>query len=63
MSAAAGQDRRASAPDCSETEDGQSVFWVWFAVGVLIFTGTDHLIEGVILTVSPDWLTNLTTAI
>jgi cytochrome c-type biogenesis protein len=33
------------------------------AVGLLIFTGTDHLIEGTILSVSPDWLTNLTTAI
>jgi cytochrome c biogenesis protein CcdA len=33
------------------------------AVGLLIFTGTDHLIEGAILSVSPDWLTNLTTAI
>jgi len=37
MSAAAGQDRRASAPDCSQGEDGQSIFWVWFALGVLIF--------------------------
>lgn len=33
------------------------------AVGLLIVTGTDHLIEGVVLTVSPDWLTNLTTSI
>jgi len=37
MSAATGQDRRASAPDCSRSEDGQSIFWVWFALGVLIF--------------------------
>lgn len=34
-----------------------------FAVGLLIFTGTDHMIETAILGVSPDWLTNLTTAL
>ena len=33
------------------------------AVGLLIITGTDHIIEGAILTVSPDWLTDLTTSI
>jgi hypothetical protein len=25
------------AADYSEKEDGQSIFWVWFALGVLIF--------------------------
>jgi hypothetical protein len=29
--------RVGSKPDCHESEDGQSSFWVWFAVGVLIF--------------------------
>lgn len=33
------------------------------AIGLLIITGTDHIIEGAILTVSPDWLTDLTTSI
>ncbi|MGY2732735.1 cytochrome c biogenesis CcdA family protein [Sphingomonas sp. UYP23] len=33
------------------------------AVGLLILTGTDHLIEGYVLEMSPEWLTNLTTAI
>ncbi|CAH0355417.1 MULTISPECIES: cytochrome c biogenesis CcdA family protein [Sphingomonadaceae] len=33
------------------------------AVGLLIITGTDRLIEGAILTASPDWLTDLTTSI
>jgi len=37
MSAAAGQERRDIAPDRSEQEDDQSTFWVWFALGVLIF--------------------------
>ena len=33
------------------------------AVGVLILTGIDRLIEGAIVTASPDWLVSLTTAI
>lgn len=33
------------------------------AVGLLIITGTDRLVEGAILTASPDWLTDLTTSI
>jgi len=32
-------------------------------VGLLILTGTDHLIEGIILTASPQWLTDLTTSV
>lgn len=32
-------------------------------VGVLIITGGDHIIEGLIVTVSPDWLVDLTTSI
>jgi cytochrome c biogenesis protein CcdA len=32
-------------------------------VGLLIFTGTDHLIEGWVVSNSPDWLINLTTSI
>jgi len=31
------EDRRDTASDCAETEDGQSIFWVWFALGVLLF--------------------------
>jgi cytochrome c biogenesis protein CcdA len=31
------------------------------AVGLLVLTGFDHIIEGLIITVSPDWLTDLTT--
>lgn len=33
------------------------------AVGLLIITGGDHIVEGVVLANSPDWLTNLTTSI
>ena len=33
------------------------------AVGLLIITGTDRLVEGALLTASPDWLTDLTTSI
>jgi cytochrome c-type biogenesis protein len=33
------------------------------AVGLLILTGADHLVEGLILTASPDWLTDVTTSI
>jgi cytochrome c biogenesis protein CcdA len=33
------------------------------AVGLLIVTGTDHLIEGAVLGVSPQWLTDLTTSL
>ncbi len=33
------------------------------AVGVMIFTGYDRVIEGVLVTASPDWLTELTTMI
>jgi len=33
------------------------------AVGLLIVTGTDHLIEGAVLNASPQWLTDLTTSI
>lgn len=32
-------------------------------VGVLIITGGDHLIEGVLITITPDWLADLTTSI
>jgi hypothetical protein len=32
-----GEQRRDTAPDCRENEDGQSIFWVWFALGVLMF--------------------------
>jgi cytochrome c biogenesis protein CcdA len=32
-------------------------------VGLLILTGTDHLIEGWVVSNSPDWLINLTTSI
>jgi cytochrome c-type biogenesis protein len=32
-------------------------------VGVLIFTGYDRVLEGVLVTASPDWLTELTTLI
>jgi len=32
-------------------------------VGVLILTGGDHLIEGVLVSITPDWLNDLTTAI
>jgi cytochrome c-type biogenesis protein len=31
------------------------------SVGIMILTGLDHIIEGVLLELSPDWLTNLTT--
>jgi hypothetical protein len=31
------EDRRDTASDCAETEDDQSIFWVWFALGVLLF--------------------------
>lgn len=33
------------------------------AVGLMIFTGFDRIIEGLIVTASPDWLTELTTMI
>jgi len=33
------------------------------AVGLLIITGGDHIVEGVVLANSPDWLTNITTSI
>ena len=29
--------RRDIGSDCSENDDGQSIFWVWFALGVLLF--------------------------
>lgn len=32
-------------------------------VGLLIFTGFDHVLEGLLVTASPDWLTDLTTMI
>jgi cytochrome c-type biogenesis protein len=32
-------------------------------IGVLIFTGVDRVIEGVLVTASPEWLTELTTMI
>ncbi|WP_420381730.1 cytochrome c biogenesis CcdA family protein [Novosphingobium sp.] len=32
-------------------------------VGVLLVTGGDHTIEGALLAISPQWLTNLTTAV
>jgi cytochrome c-type biogenesis protein len=32
-------------------------------VGVLIITGTDHLIEGYLVSVSPEWLIDLTTSV
>jgi hypothetical protein len=37
MSAASGHERSAIEPDRSETEEDQSIFWVWFALGVLLF--------------------------
>ena len=36
---------------------------ILMVVGVLIFTGGDKLIEGVLVTASPDWLVDLTTAV
>ena len=33
------------------------------AVGVLILTGGDRVFEGLVVSISPEWLTNLTTAI
>lgn len=30
-------ERHDSTADSSENEDGQSAFWVWFALGVLMF--------------------------
>jgi len=32
-------------------------------VGLLIVTGGDHLIEGLIVSITPDWLSDLTTSI
>ncbi len=32
-----GEERCDTAPDRRESEDGQSIFWVWFALGVLMF--------------------------
>lgn len=32
-------------------------------VGTMIVSGADHVIEGYVLAVSPDWLTNLTTSL
>lgn len=32
-------------------------------VGIMILTGLDHMIEGVLIDLSPEWLTNLTTSI
>ena len=31
------KERRDTGSDCSENDDGQSIFWVWFALGVLLF--------------------------
>jgi hypothetical protein len=31
------EERRGTASDCPENEDGNSIFWVWFALGVLMF--------------------------
>lgn len=31
------EERRDTASDYPENEDGQSIFWVWFALGVLMF--------------------------
>ena len=31
------EERREIGSDCSENDDGQSSFWVLFAVGVLLF--------------------------
>ena len=31
------EERRDAAPDSRQNEDGQSIFWVWFALGVLMF--------------------------
>ena len=43
---------------------GKRVLGVILAiVGLAILTGLDHLLEGVIVTISPDWLINLTTSI
>jgi len=32
-------------------------------VGVLIITGTDHMLEAAIIGILPDWVTNLTTSL
>ena len=39
MSAAPGtfEDRRDRAPEHTEQEEGESSFWAWFALGVLLF--------------------------
>ena len=31
------QEGPVTASDCSQNEDGQSTFWFWFALGVLLF--------------------------
>jgi cytochrome c biogenesis protein CcdA len=37
--------------------------WLLTIVGLLILTGGDHLIEGVLILISPDWLIDLTTSL
>lgn len=37
--------------------------WLLVVVGFLVLTGGDHLISGVILLLSPDWLIDLSTAL
>jgi cytochrome c-type biogenesis protein len=32
-------------------------------VGLLILTGGDHLIEGLLVMISPDWLNDLTSSV
>lgn len=36
---------------------------VMIAVGLMVLTGTDHLVEGLILSLSPDWLVDASTSI
>ena len=48
----------------SAGQGGKRVLGTLLAVvGVLILTGGDHIVEGVIVTNSPQWLTDLTTSI
>lgn len=37
--------------------------WTLAAVAALVLTGADHLIEGAILSIMPDWIIDLTTAL
>ncbi|MBA3054253.1 MAG: cytochrome c biogenesis protein CcdA [Sphingomonadales bacterium] len=37
--------------------------WTLAAIAILVLTGLDHLIEGAVLSVMPDWVVDLTTAL